>query len=62
MSTRITGVLAALILIFSVVAVIYLFRVFNSPDGERYMKARTQGPFVPDPSEKHASQTKDQGS
>ena len=23
------------------------FRIFNSPDGERYMKRRAQGPFVP---------------
>ncbi|MDL2357648.1 MAG: hypothetical protein QFF03_20530 [Pseudomonadota bacterium] len=23
------------------------FKIFNSPDGERYMKRRAQGPFVP---------------
>ena len=23
------------------------FKIFNSPDGERYMKRRMQGPFVP---------------
>lgn len=23
------------------------WKAFNSPDGERYMKARMQGPFVP---------------
>jgi hypothetical protein len=28
-------------------AVVRWWRVFNSPDGERYMKRRMQGPFVP---------------
>jgi hypothetical protein len=35
-------VLAALI-----VGIWYMFRVWNSPDGERYMRERSQGPFVP---------------
>jgi hypothetical protein len=25
------------------------FRLFNHPDGERYLKMRNQGPFVPVP-------------
>jgi hypothetical protein len=28
-------------------AVLKWWTVFNSPDGERYMKRRMQGPFVP---------------
>lgn len=30
-----------------VLALVKLFRVFNSPDGERYLRMRMQGPFVP---------------
>ncbi len=26
---------------------VYLFKAFNSPDGERYLRQRNQGPFVP---------------
>jgi hypothetical protein len=34
-------------LIFIAYAVFRLWKAFNSPDGERYLKRRTQGPFVP---------------
>jgi hypothetical protein len=29
------------------VGAVYLLRRWNSPDGERYMRMRMQGPFVP---------------
>lgn len=32
-----------------------LLKLFNSPDGERYMKRRMQGPFVPLSAEESAS-------
>ena len=38
-------------LIITVVIIAYaayrLWKAFNSPDGERYLKRRMQGPFVP---------------
>jgi hypothetical protein len=38
-------------LIITVVIIAYaayrLWKAFNSPDGERYLKRRVQGPFVP---------------
>jgi len=30
-----------------VLALIKLYKAFNSPAGERYLRQRTQGPFVP---------------
>lgn len=33
--------------IFIAFAVFRLWKAFNSPDGERYLKRRMQGPFVP---------------
>jgi hypothetical protein len=42
-------------LIFIAYAVFRLWKAFNSPDGERYLKRRTQGPFVPVTSEETAS-------
>ena len=34
-------------LIFIAYAAFRLWKAFNSPDGERYLKNRMQGPFVP---------------
>ncbi len=34
-------------LIFIAYAVFKLWKAFNSPDGERYLKRRMQGPFIP---------------
>jgi hypothetical protein len=33
--------------VFIVYAAFRLWKAFNSPDGERYLKRRMQGPFVP---------------
>ncbi|MEO7494561.1 MAG: hypothetical protein ABIT83_24580 [Massilia sp.] len=38
--------IGAVLLLAVVVGVVYV-KVFNSPDGERYLKRRMQGPFVP---------------
>ena len=37
----------AITLIFIAYAVFRLWKAFNSPDGERFLKSRMQGPFVP---------------
>ena len=39
--------LSAVLVMVVVIVGIVAFRVFNSPDGERYQKMRMQGPFVP---------------
>lgn len=31
------------------------FKIFNSPDGERYMRRRIQGPYVPLSAEENAA-------
>lgn len=40
-----------LALLFTLVVIAYaavkLWKAFNSPDGERYLKRRLQGPFAP---------------
>ncbi len=39
--------LIVLIVLFGIWGLFKSFSVFNSPDGERYRKMKTQGPFVP---------------
>ena len=41
------------LLVIGGVALYLWLRIFNSPDGERYMKQRIQGPFVPTGEDKH---------
>jgi hypothetical protein len=41
------SVLVILLLLVPVLAVFLWWKLFNTPDGERYLKMRTQGPFVP---------------
>ncbi len=36
-----------LILLVPVLAVFLWWKVYNTPDGERYLKMRRQGPFLP---------------
>jgi hypothetical protein len=45
--TGIQKLIVVFIIVGVVLALIKLFRVFNSSNGERYMRMRTQGPFVP---------------
>lgn len=45
MSIRTMGLMITLVLI--AYAAFRLWKAFNSPDGERYLKRRMQGPFVP---------------
>jgi len=35
------------VLVVVVLALIGLYKRFNSPDGERWLRRRLQGPFVP---------------
>ena len=49
MSVRAIGLIITVALI--VYAVYRSWKAFNSPDGERYLKRRMQGPFVPLPKE-----------
>ncbi|THC42444.1 hypothetical protein [Massilia sp. Mn16-1_5] len=37
----------ALVVVLIAYAAFRLWKAFNSPDGERYLKRRMQGPFVP---------------
>ncbi len=39
--------LLALIFIVAVIGYVALFRMYNSPDGERLMRQRADGPFRP---------------
>lgn len=41
------SIIVGAILLLAVVIGIAYVKVFNSPDGERYLKRRMQGPFVP---------------
>jgi hypothetical protein len=52
MDVRAIGLTIAVVFIAYVA--IMLWKAFNSPDGERYMKRRLQGPFVPLTSEEQA--------
>lgn len=45
MNVRAIGLTITVVVIAYVV--IRLWKAFNSPDGERYLKRRMQGPFVP---------------
>ena len=45
MNVRAIGLTIALVFIAYVA--LKLWKAFNSPDGERYLKRRMQGPFVP---------------
>lgn len=45
MSVRAIGLIITLAII--AFAAYRLWKAFNSPDGERYLKRRMQGPFVP---------------
>jgi hypothetical protein len=40
--------------VFILYVVIRLWKAFDSPDGERYLKRRMQGPYVPLTSEEQA--------
>ena len=52
MSIRTVGLMLNLVLI--AYAAFRLWKALNSPDGERYLKRRMQGPFVPLTSEEIA--------
>ena len=45
MSVRTFGLIVTVVVI--AYALFKLWKAFNSPDGERYLKRRMQGPFVP---------------
>jgi hypothetical protein len=45
MSVRAVGLMITVV--FIAYAAFRLWKAFNSPDGERYLKRRMQGPFVP---------------
>jgi hypothetical protein len=45
MSARTLGLMITVV--FIAYAAFRLWKAFNSPDGERYLKRRMQGPFVP---------------
>ncbi len=45
MNVRAIGLTITVVVIAYVV--VRLWKAFNSPDGERYLKRRMQGPFVP---------------
>lgn len=53
MSLRAVGLMMIVIVI--AYAAFRWWKVFNSPDGERYLKRRMQGPFVPVTPEEIAS-------
>jgi hypothetical protein len=36
-----------LVCVLAIFGLVKLFRVFDSPDGERILRMRTQGPYVP---------------
>ena len=59
-------IIVVAIVVAIMLAFIKLFRVFNSPDGERFQRMRTQGPFVPvdapAPAQETDSAAKPQGS
>jgi hypothetical protein len=40
-------IIVFLIVAAPVLAIFLWWKVFNSPNGERYLKMQTQGPFVP---------------
>jgi len=42
------GILIVFLIVTTPALAVFLWwKVFNSPNGERYLKMRTQGPFVP---------------
>jgi hypothetical protein len=45
MSVRLIGLIVTVVII--AYAAYRLWKAFDSPDGERYLKRRMQGPFVP---------------
>jgi hypothetical protein len=45
MNVRTVGLMITVV--FIAYAVFRLWKAFNSPEGERYLKRRMQGPFVP---------------
>lgn len=53
MSVRAIGLIITVVLI--AYAGFRLWKAFNSPDGEQYLKRRMQGPFVPLSKEEVAS-------
>lgn len=52
MNVRTVGLVITVIVIAC--AAFRLWKAFNSPDGERYLKRRMQGPFVPLTSDEQA--------
>jgi hypothetical protein len=52
MNVRTVGLIITVVLI--AYAAFRLWKAFNSPDGERYLKRRMQGPFVPLPPDAQA--------
>ncbi len=47
MSTGLLILFLFLALVVGVVLHVWVFQMWNSPDGERYLKTRMQGAFVP---------------
>ena len=47
MSQSMQWVAIACTVVVVVLAFVKLFKVFNSPAGERYLRQQTQGPFAP---------------
>lgn len=47
MSQSMQWVAIACTVVVVVLALVKLFKVFNSPAGERYLRQQTQGPFAP---------------
>lgn len=45
MNVRAVGL--TITVVFIAYVLLKLWKAFNSPDGERYLKRRMQGPFVP---------------
>jgi hypothetical protein len=51
MNSLADGITLAVFLGVPALGIWLYFRMFNNPDGERYLKMRNQGPFVPTPEE-----------
>ncbi len=47
MSNTTIGLIIGAVVFVSLIALVYIFKAFNGPEGERYLRQRNQGPFVP---------------
>jgi hypothetical protein len=47
MSSTTIWLITGAVVFVSLMALFYVFKAFNGPDGERYLRQRNQGPFVP---------------